>query len=203
MGRRSVHKCAGWRSESGRRFRHGTGSGFRYGNGLPERLRHGGRRRRILRRSALLRAKPQQHHGRSAGRSLQELRSQLKRSRAGRRNRHLTARRNGKPRLQRIRSRNRHGRDYARHNQRNEGRRDQDRRNLRGRNGRTGQLPRSHRHSHRSGSRHKWNGRRRTSRRSIFHFYRRLHQGPEPDPQRRHGQYRWVRGRTPRSFWIR
>lgn len=127
----------------------------------------------------------------------------LKCSRAGRRNRHLAARRNGKPRLQRIRSRNRHGRDYARHNQRNEGRRDQDRRNLRGRNGRTGQLPRSHRHSHRSGSRHKWNGRRRTSRRAIFHFYRRLHQGPEPDPQRRHGQYRRVRGRTPRSFWIR
>ena len=31
-------------------------------------------RRRILRRSALLRAKPQQHHGRSTGRSLQELR---------------------------------------------------------------------------------------------------------------------------------
>ena len=29
------------------------------------------------------------------------------------------------------------------------------------------------------------------------------HQGPEPDPQRRHGQYRRVRGRTPRSFWIR
>lgn len=46
-------------------------------------------------------------------------------------------------------------------------------------------------------------GRRRTSRRAIFHFYRRLHQGPEPDPQRRHGQYRRVRGRTPRSFWIR
>ena len=53
------------------------------------------------------------------------------------------------------------------------------------------------------GGRHKWNGRRRTSRRAIFHFYRRLHQGPEPDPQRRHGQYRRVRGRTPRSFWIR